>query len=173
MAKTPTSIPVTTENQGPMPAGQAPWYPLATLRDEMDRLFDDFFTGWPMTSFRRRRGDTDPWRRFQGMFEATFPTADVVAGEKKYKITAELPGMSEHPRDRLAGDVLTLKARRRRSMRRRARTATSRNGVTARSSAPSPCQRTPTQRRSMRCASAGGRSAAARSGLAGRVTVRS
>ena len=76
----------------------------------MDRLFDDFFTGWPMASFRRRRVDTDPWRRFQGMFEATFPTADVVEGEKDYKITAELPGMSEKDLEiALAGDVLTLK----------------------------------------------------------------
>ena len=110
MAKTPTNIPVNKETQAPVPAGQAPWYPLATLREEMDRLFDDFFTGWPMTSIRRRRVDTDPWRRFQGMFEATFPTADVVEGEKDYKITAELPGMSEKDLEiALAGDVLTLK----------------------------------------------------------------
>ena len=85
-------------------------HPLATLREEMDRLFDDFFTGWPMASLRRRQVDTDPWRRFQGMFEATFPTADVVEGEKDYKITAELPGMSEKDLEiALAGDVLTLK----------------------------------------------------------------
>ena len=44
------------------------------------------------------------------MFEATFPTADVVAGEKECKITAELPGMSEKDLEIvLAGDVLTLK----------------------------------------------------------------
>ena len=44
------------------------------------------------------------------MFEATFPTADVVEGEKDYKITAELPGMSEKDIEiALAGDVLTLK----------------------------------------------------------------
>ena len=56
MAKTPTNIPVTTETKGPVPAGQAPWYPLATLREEMDRLFDDFFTGWPMN----RESDDGP-----------------------------------------------------------------------------------------------------------------
>jgi HSP20 family protein len=110
MAKTPTSIPLKTEPKAPVPVGQMPWHPLATLRDEMDRLFDDFFTGWPMTPFRRWRLETDPWRRFQGMFEATFPTADVVEGEKDYNIMAELPGMSEKDIEiALTGDVLTLK----------------------------------------------------------------
>jgi HSP20 family protein len=140
MAKTPTSIPLKTEPKAPVPVGQMPWHPLATLRDEMDRLFDDFFTGWPMTPFRRWRLETDPWRRFQGMFEATFPTADVVEGEKDYNITAELPGMSEKDIEiALTGTCSRSRARRRRSMRRRARTATSRNGVTARSSARSSC----------------------------------
>ena len=57
-----------------------------------------------------RRLDTDPWRRFQGMFEATFPIADVVEGETDYRITAELPGMSEKDIEiSLAGDTLTVK----------------------------------------------------------------
>ena len=44
------------------------------------------------------------------MFESTFPTADVVEGETDYRITAELPGMSEKDVEiSLAGDVLTLK----------------------------------------------------------------
>ena len=106
MPKTPTNIPVTTETK----AGQVRWYSPATLREEMDRLFDDFFTGWPMTSIRRRRVDTDPWRRFQGMFEATFPVADVVEGEGDYRVTAELPGMTEKDIEiSLAGDTLTVR----------------------------------------------------------------
>ena len=44
------------------------------------------------------------------MFEATFPVADVVEGERDYRVTAELPGMSEKDIEiALAGDVLTLK----------------------------------------------------------------
>ena len=85
-------------------------HPLLTLRDEVDRLFDDFFTGFAAPMFRRRRLDADPWRRFQGMFEGTFPNADVIEGERDYKITAELPGMAEKDVEiALMGDVLTLK----------------------------------------------------------------
>ena len=93
------------------PAGTEPSrHPLLTLRDEVDRLFDDFFAGFAAPMFRRRRLDADPWRRFQGMFEGTFPNADVVEGEKDYRITAELPGMAEQDVEiALLGDVLTLK----------------------------------------------------------------
>jgi HSP20 family protein len=84
-------------------------HPIATLRDEMDRLFDDFFSGFPLMPFRRRRLDVDPWRRFQGMFEATFPTVEVKERDKDYCITAELPGMDEKDIDvSLANGVLTL-----------------------------------------------------------------
>ncbi|MGD9507525.1 MAG: Hsp20/alpha crystallin family protein [Geminicoccaceae bacterium] len=88
---------------------ERPRHPLLGLREEMDRLFDDFFGGSSLMPFRRRV-DTDPWRRFQGMFEATFPTADVVEDGKSYRISAELPGMSEKDIEiSLAGDVLTIK----------------------------------------------------------------
>jgi HSP20 family protein len=44
------------------------------------------------------------------MFEGTFPAADVVEGEREYRITAELPGMSEKDLEiSLGGDVLTVK----------------------------------------------------------------
>jgi HSP20 family protein len=104
------NVPVKSEASAPGGGSGSPWYSLPALRDEVDRLFDDFFTGWPRPAIRRRRMESDPWRGFQGMFEATFPTADVVEGEKDYKITAELPGMSEKELEiALAGDVLTLK----------------------------------------------------------------
>ena len=91
-----------------------PRHPLLALREEMDRLFDDFFTGFPATPFWRRRTGTDPWRRFQGMFEGTFPTADMVEGDRDYRITAELPGMSEKEIEiALTGDALTLKGEKR------------------------------------------------------------
>ena len=85
-------------------------HPLVALRDEVDRLFDDFFTGFAAQPFRRKALDADPWRRFQGMFEGTFPIADVVEADQDYRITAELPGMGEKDIEiALAGDVLTLK----------------------------------------------------------------
>jgi HSP20 family protein len=65
------------------------------LRQEMDRLFDDFFSGTPFAMLRRRQIDADPWRRLQAMFDATSPVVDVAEGETDYRITAELPGMTE------------------------------------------------------------------------------
>ena len=112
MAKAETKSPAKTETvaKAPMPVpGWGP-HPLGALRDEMERLFDDFFAGFPVTPLRRWRLETDPWRRFQGMFEATFPVADVVEGERDYRVTAELPGMSEKDIEiSLAGDTLTVK----------------------------------------------------------------
>ena len=119
MAGPKTKPPATTGTEGqtaaPAPTPGPPGrdegrHPLAALRDEMDRLFDDFFAGFSVAPFRRRRLETDPWRRFQGMFEGTFPAADVVEGEREYRITAELPGMSGNDLEiSLAGDVLTVK----------------------------------------------------------------
>jgi HSP20 family protein len=44
------------------------------------------------------------------MFDATFPVADVVEGERDYRVTAELPGLSEKDIEiSLAGDTLTVK----------------------------------------------------------------
>jgi len=112
MAEAQTKAPATTtpETRPTAPEGQAGWHPLAPLRQEMDRLFDDFFAGFPLAPFRRQRLETDPWRRFQGMFEATFPITDVVDGERDYRITTELPGMSERDIDiSVSGNTLVLK----------------------------------------------------------------
>ena len=110
-AKTPATTGTEGETAAPVPPGRDEGrHPLAALRDEVDRLFDDFFAGFSVAPFRRRRLETDPWRRFQGMFEGTFPAADVVEGEREYRITAELPGMGEKDLEiSLAGDVLTVK----------------------------------------------------------------
>lgn len=105
-----------TELKAPTPPREreASRHPLVALRDEMDRLFDDFFTGLPTTPFWRRRREMAPWRPFLSMFEAAMPVADVVEGEQDYRITAELPGMSEKDIEiSLAGDVLTVKGEKR------------------------------------------------------------
>jgi HSP20 family protein len=106
MATDGETVPAATEAAKAEPAR----HPMLALRDEMDRLFDDFFAGFPAGPFRRRGLTADPWRRFQGMFDATFPTADVIESDRDYRITAELPGLSEQDIElALAGDVLTLK----------------------------------------------------------------
>ncbi|WP_027135646.1 Hsp20/alpha crystallin family protein [Geminicoccus roseus] len=93
------------------PAGGAA---LSGLRQEVDRLFDDFFTTAPFAMLRRHRLDADPWRRLQSMFDAKAPVVDVADREKDYRITAELPGLTEADVDiALANGVLTIKGERR------------------------------------------------------------
>ena len=102
----------------PMPAApprEPGRHPLMALRDEMDRLFDDFFAGFSMLPFRRRFA-MDPWRRVQGMFEqaGTFPALDMAADEKEYRITLELPGMDEKDIELTLGDdMMTVRGEKR------------------------------------------------------------
>lgn len=61
--------------------------PFSTFRDEMDRLFDDFFAP------ARREG-----RAFTGQPQAPTllrPSIDVDETEQAYQVSAELPGLSE------------------------------------------------------------------------------
>lgn len=71
----------------------APYFrhPFESLHREIDRLFEDFGTGWPRLSFGRR--ELEPFRHFptMGLSVAT----DVSETDKDYRITAELPGMDE------------------------------------------------------------------------------
>ena len=76
------------------------WRPtrdLTNIREEMNRLFDDFFTGWP----ERRRG----------LLEGEWaPSIDVAETEEDVVVTAELPGVKQENVDiTIADDVLTLK----------------------------------------------------------------
>lgn len=75
--------------------GQPPTrtHPLMTLRDEVDRLFENFF---PAT---RGMFELDPFRRIGGAFRALgdiAPEVDVKETEDRIEITAELPGMDEN-----------------------------------------------------------------------------
>ncbi|MDJ0390822.1 Hsp20/alpha crystallin family protein [Roseomonas sp. E05] len=86
------------------------WQPLATLREEVDRLFDGFWRG--AGPGQARRGAAAPvaaWR-FDTAFGAAVPAIDVVESEKEYRITAELPGMGPGDVDLgISGDLLTIK----------------------------------------------------------------
>lgn len=64
---------------------EAARHPVVQLQREMDRLFTDFFRGFP--SFPHLQGfgiGSDSWLR---------PTMDVAAGEKEYTLSVELPGV--------------------------------------------------------------------------------
>jgi HSP20 family protein len=56
----------------------------ATLRQEMDRLFDDVFRGFGM-----------PMPPRFGGFAADWPAVEVVETDGEYRLTVEIPGVSE------------------------------------------------------------------------------
>lgn len=87
-------------------AGRAP---LVNLHEEIDRLFDEAFSGVDITS---------PFFQIpalskmgEGMFK---PHVDISGTDKEYKISAELPGMTEEDISiELKGDALVLKGEKR------------------------------------------------------------
>ncbi len=80
-----------------------------SLRTEMDRLFDRFSGGWGMPSLRRMF-DAEPALRYESSFTVPSPAVDITEDDGNYKVTAELPGMSEKEIEVVvSGDMLTLK----------------------------------------------------------------
>ena len=89
-----TKLPVNkgTKEAAPPPAARVS--PLETLRNEIDRLFDDFPSGFLRSPFRRPAFDVEPfWRREWAV--GAIPAVDIVEKDKAYEVTAELPGMDE------------------------------------------------------------------------------
>jgi HSP20 family protein len=107
MAETPSKTPAEpqAEKSG---RNLGEWHPLAGLRREIDRLFEDFNLGtrrWPVGS----AFDVEPFWRSELSFGKT-PAVDIAERDKEYEIIAELPGMSEENIDvKFADGVWTLK----------------------------------------------------------------
>jgi HSP20 family protein len=107
-----TKVPVKTEQKGAAPAtAYREFEPFATLRREIDRLFDDF--RWPSRLWSgpslRSGFDLEPFSRSETSFGLA-PAVDVAEKEKQYEITAELPGIDPANVElKLANGVLTLK----------------------------------------------------------------
>jgi HSP20 family protein len=96
---------------------ESAWEPLAQLRNEMDRLFDEFTSNLPWSPGRRRRrgmmepfgGMLDPFRGAPFGWGAGMPAVDVLDKEKEIQIRAELPGMDEDDIEiRLSDRLLTI-----------------------------------------------------------------
>jgi HSP20 family protein len=85
---------------------------LQSFRNEMDRLFDRFGSGFGFPSLRRMFDVEAPaWR---SSFSFSMPAIDMSEDEKAYKITAELPGMDAKDIDlQVNGDTLVLKGEKR------------------------------------------------------------
>ncbi len=77
--------------------------PFHGLRDEVDRLFEDFFRGVP-----------SPWREAGGS-ETRVPSVDLKETDDAFVLTAELPGVGKDELDlTVAEDRVTLSGERRR-----------------------------------------------------------
>ena len=106
MAEDTSKIPVTTDKA---PSELRPRRPLEGLRQEIDRLFDDFGVGTWRSPFRSSFFDMDPFRRAKAAFTG-MPAVDVTETENGYKVTAELPGMDEKNIEvKIANGMLTIK----------------------------------------------------------------
>jgi HSP20 family protein len=106
MAETVTKLPITREKAPPTSALQM-WQPFESLRQEMDRVFDNFGRGF-WQPFGRSLFATEPLFRREVTWAT--PAVDVVESEKAYEITAELPGMDEKNVEvKVANGTLTIK----------------------------------------------------------------
>ncbi len=77
--------------------------PFTSFRREMDRMFEDFFTGFGFPSIRQ----AGTW---EGAVLA--PRIETSETDQEICVSAELPGMDEKDIDvTLGGDVLTIRAR--------------------------------------------------------------
>jgi HSP20 family protein len=84
-----------------------------SFRDEMDRMFDQFWRGFGMPVTRRAMEAEPFWPREEA-FGLPAPAVDVAEDEKAYHITAELPGLSEKDVEvNLSGDILTISGEKR------------------------------------------------------------
>ena len=72
------------------PAGPEGWGPIVTLREEIDRLFDDFGGGFWRRPLMRRLGARSP----EPMAWRLSPLVEVVDCNGEYRIAAEVPGLS-------------------------------------------------------------------------------
>jgi HSP20 family protein len=111
MAEAATKLPIKTEAPpATQPAKAADWQPFEVLRNQVDRLFHDFQTGFLQAPFFRPLPDMESfWRRDLGFFNVT-PAIDIVEKDKAFEVTAELPGLDAKNIDvQLSHGMLTIK----------------------------------------------------------------
>jgi HSP20 family protein len=105
MAETVTKLPVKTGTTA-MPGFVRSRHPFESLRQEVDRLFDDFDVGFWRAPFRRSMFEMAPFGRF---VSKASPAVEIVDKAGEYEITAELPGMDEKDIEvKLSNDGLVI-----------------------------------------------------------------
>jgi HSP20 family protein len=110
MAEAATKLPVKTETApAKQPAKAADWQPFDVLRNQVDRLFHDFQTGFLKAPFFSPLPDIEAFWRRNLDFNVT-PAMDIVEKDKAFEVTAELPGLDAKNIDvQLANGMLTIK----------------------------------------------------------------
>lgn len=113
MAETVSKLPIKQEKPSESsPVPQQMWQPFESLRQEIDRVFDDFGRGF-WRPFGRSLLATVPLFR-RGPSLPAMPAVDVAESEKTYEITAELPGMDEKNIEvKVVNGSLTIKGEKR------------------------------------------------------------
>jgi HSP20 family protein len=107
MAENVNKLPIKTNEKAP--AAPPGWRPFESMRNEMNRLFDDFDRGFWRSPFRNSVFDIVPLAQRQIAWPAA-PAVDVVEKDNAYEIIAELPGMDEKNVEvKVVDDTLTIK----------------------------------------------------------------
>ena len=103
MASTPGEVRKSTLGSS---SAATPWQ---SFRSEMDRLFDSFAESWGTPSLGRIFNAGAP-SRLVSSFSIPNPAVDISEDDSSYKLTAELPGMSEKDVEVVvSGDTLTIR----------------------------------------------------------------
>ena len=85
----------TESTKMPAPAGHPSFFPLSTLRDDIDRAFGRMFHDWPRFGSIMPRDLFDNGDLFAKTAAAAAPRVDVSEDDNSYEITADLPGIAE------------------------------------------------------------------------------
>lgn len=86
--------------------------PFDSLRREVDRLFDEFGSGFFRLLFGRGLFDLEPFWSHGGL-RSSAPAVDIGERDNAYEMSIELPGMDEKDIElKLANDMLTIRGER-------------------------------------------------------------
>jgi HSP20 family protein len=114
MKSTTTNVPVAEDATKPV-SGAA--HPLASLRQEMDRVLDQFTSRigtWPLATWPFGRRATEWPELLRSTIATNVPAVDVAETDQDYTITAEMPGMDEKDIElTVVGDLLRIRGEKR------------------------------------------------------------
>ena len=112
MAEAATKLQVKQEGKSvaATPRTASLWQPFESLRQEMDRVFEDFTRGFGRFPLSRNLFEAEPMLRYESSVGLSAPAVDVVEKENEFQITAELPGLDEKDIEvSVADDILTIR----------------------------------------------------------------